>query len=70
MAAPCICPKCKADLSEDAKARCQQESLGTAFIVKPEAVVSSSVEVYCATCQIWIECECDSTSKMAGGGEK
>ncbi len=69
MAAPCICPKCKTDLSDDAKARCQEETFGTAFLVKP-AAIASSVSVYCPTCQIWIECDCDSTEPKVVGGSQ
>jgi hypothetical protein len=67
MAAVCKCPNCDTDLSDSARARCGEESFGTAFVAKAVSA-PATVAVYCSECQIWIECECDAAERSAHEG--
>ena len=68
MAAECKCPNCGKDLSEDAKARCGEQSMGTALVAELAISAPPSVAVFCPVCKIWIECDCDSTEGEVGAG--
>lgn len=62
----CECPKCKQCLDDAAQRKCDQEVTGTALYSGAfktdsgtvRAVPPVHVAVYCASCQIWIECDC------------
>lgn len=59
----CICPKCKACLDDDVKARCDDVVTGTALVVQMKQNTGArrnTIAVYCGTCQVWVECSCPS----------